>query len=288
MMRIMTPALVLLLAVAWLGGQEPTVEGPHSGPGSQSISDAAIAGAKQDPAAVARGGKDFATYCAGCHGQDASGGPGAPDLVRSLLVLDDEKGILIGPVIREGRPAQGMPKLGLSESQIADLVAWLHARTYAAGHRGTYTFGNIVTGNAEAGKAYFNGAGTCNHCHSPTGDLAGIASRYDAFSLQGRWLNPRSSPRGGRGHAAGTKSRLPPTTVTVKLASGKTVSGDLEDIDDFYVSLRDSSGALQTFKREDGSPKIETHDPLEAHGDLLHRYSDADIHNITAYLETLK
>src|SRR5207237_7417437 len=124
---------------------------------SNGVSAAAISGSGQDSAAFERGGKVFATYCAGCHGVAAKGGPGAPDLIRSVLVLDDEKGILIAPVIRDGRPDKGMPKLPLSEAQIADIVAWLHVRTYAAGHRGTYTYGDVVTGDAHKGEAYFNG-----------------------------------------------------------------------------------------------------------------------------------
>ena len=138
---------------------------------------AAIAGAKEDPAAVERGAKLYAANCAGCHGNTARGNPGAPDLIRSIVVLTDEKGILIAPVLRNGRPDQGMPKPNLTEPQIADLVAWLHVQTYAAGHRTTYAFQDVVTGDAEKGEAYFNGAGGCNKCHSPTGDLRASAAR---------------------------------------------------------------------------------------------------------------
>lgn len=217
-----------------------------------------------------------------CHGIAGKGGPGAPDLIRSVLVLDDEKGILIAPVIREGRPDKGMPKLPLSEAQISDLVAWLHVRTYAAGHRGTYTYGDVVTGNAQKGEAYFNGAGQCSTCHSATGDLAGIAKKYDPFSLQSRWLQPRGRSRGGNNNSA-----VKPT-VKVTLPSGEVVSGALDHIDDFTVSLRDSSGTFHSFTRNGDTPKVEVTDPLKAHNDLLRHYTDADIHNITAYLVTLK
>ena len=283
-------ALLLVAVAGWLVGQEPASQGANAASASgKTISDAAIKGSKQDPAAFERGSQLFAADCAGCHGREGNGGPGAPDLIRSLLVLDDEKGILIAPVIREGRPEKGMPKLGLNETQIADLVAWLHVKTYSAGHRGTYTFGNIVTGNAEKGKLFFNGQGDCVQCHSPTKDLAGIGSKYDPFSLQGRWLNPRSAQRKGGGPSgAGTNPEIPPTMVTVTFSSGKSVSGLLEDLDDFTVSLRDSSNVFHSFKREGGSPKVEVHDPLQAHNDLLNVYTDADIHNITAYLVTLK
>jgi cytochrome c oxidase cbb3-type subunit III len=283
----------LFATAASLWGQEPTnLGGPTAAaqPGSNGLTNsAALAGSKQDPAAVERGGKVFATNCAGCHGPAAKGGPGAPDLVRSLLVLDDEKGLLIAPVIREGRPDKGMPKLGLSEAQISDVVAWLHLQTYAAGHRGTYTFQNIVTGDAEKGKAYFDGAGKCSTCHSASGDLAGVGRKYDPLSLQSRWLQPREN-RGRRGRSNASKGSggtMP--TVTVTLASGQSFSGKLEQIDDFTVSLRDSDGNFRSFARDTASPpRVEIQDPLQAHTEMLGKYTDADIHNVTAYLVTLK
>ena len=284
--RIGVLAVLLLPPAAIdLGAQEPT-------PGATGNSAAAIAGSKEDPAAVERGGKLYVTNCGGCHGAGARGGAGAPDLVRSVLVLDDEKGILIAPVLRDGRPDQGMPKQNLSEAQIADIVAWLHVQTYAAGHRGTYTFLDVVTGDPKKGEAYFNSTGRCNTCHSATADLKGIGSRYQPFALQSRWLQPRGG-RGGRGGGRGgpvsTRSVI---TVTVTQPSGQSVSGTLDRVDDFNVSLRDASGDYHSFTRaftRDGAtPKVEIHDPLKAHADLLGQYTDADIHNITAYLVTLK
>ena len=271
------------------GGQEPETGLHGSRTNSNALSTAAIAGSKQDPAAVDRGEKTFGKYCAGCHGLAANGGPGAPDLIRSVLVLDDEKGILIAPVIREGRPDKGMPKLGLTEPQISDIVAWLHAKTYAAGHRGTYTFQNVATGNARLGETYFKGSGGCAQCHSVTGDLAGIGRRYDAFSLQGRWLHP-GDPRHGHGYPAPgqDKSRTTPT-VTVTLADGQAISGTLERLDDFNVLLLDSHREFHSFNRQTPTrPEIQVHDPLKAHEELLSKYTDADIHNVTAYLATLK
>ena len=271
--------LAPLMLLATLYAQEPRA---NLGRGARGEA-AAIAGAKEDPAAVERGGKLYATHCGGCHGSTARGNPGAPDLIRSIVVLTDEKGILIAPVLRNGRPDQGMPKPGLTEPQIADLVAWLHVQTYTAGHRGTYLFQDVVTGNAKLGEAYFNGAGGCNKCHSSTGDLKGIASRFDSMSLQQRWLGPRGSGRGPR-------TVTPRSTITVKvtLASGETVSGELDRVDDFSVSLRDASGKYRSFFREGSQPKVEITDPLRAHVDLLSKYTDPDIHNVTAYLVTLK
>jgi mono/diheme cytochrome c family protein len=240
---------------------------------------AAIAGAKENPAAFDRGAKAYATNCAGCHGASARGSVGAPDLVRSVLVLDDEKGILISPVLHNGRPDEGMPKPNLTEAQIADIVAWLHVQTYAAGHRTTYAFQDVLTGDAKKGEAYFNV--TCTGCHSATGDLKGIGARYDAMALQGRWLQPR----GGRG---GTPSKRSDIAVTVTLPSGQKISGVLDRVDDFNVSLHDADGVYHSFNREGAVPKVEINDPLKAHTGLLGKYSDPDIHNVTAYLVTLK
>ena len=272
--------LVMILAAATCStAQEPAAGRSGAAPAG------ALAGSKENPAAVERGAKLYAANCSGCHGPSARGGVGAPDLIRSSLVLDDEKGILIAPVLRSGRPDQGMPNPNLTETQIADVVAWIHVQTYAAGHRSTYAFQDVLTGDPKKGEAYFGGA--CRGCHSATGDLQGIGGRYDAFALQARWLQPRGGrgDRTGRGGSASNRSAI---TVTVTLASGQEVSGTLDRIDDFNVSLRDSSGEYHSFTREGAVPKVETHDPLKPHSDLLAKYTDADIHNVTAYLVTLK
>jgi mono/diheme cytochrome c family protein len=278
--------LPLAAALGFLSAQEPATRPAAPARGLA----AAVTGSGQDPAAVERGTKLYATNCAGCHGTSARGGPGAPDLLRSILVLDDEKGILIAPVIRNGRPDLGMPKSTLPDAQIADIVAWLHVQTWAAGHRSTYTFQDVLTGDAKKGEAYFQS--TCASCHSASGDLKGIGGRYDGFTLQARWLSPRGGGRagggGGRGGRVAPTSSRSAITVIVTPASGPPVSGKLDRIDDFSVSLHDSAGQYHSFIREGNVPKIEVHDPLQAHTELLRKYTDPDIHNITAYLVTLK
>lgn len=290
--RLVVAALFIPALVTCLWSQEPSVNSAQASRTKSDtidgISPAALTGSKQDPAAFKRGSQDFAKLCSGCHGVGARGGPGAPDLVRSLLVLDDEKGILIAPVLREGRPDKGMPNLGLTEQQISDLVAWLHVQTYAAGHRGTYIFGNVVTGDPKKGEIYFNTAGKCNTCHSVTGDLAGIGAKYQSLSLQSRWLQPRPMRRRSQAGGASPEDSHALRTATVTLPSGQSFSGTLDHIDDFTVALRDSSGDYHSFGRNGATPKVEVHDPLKAHTDMLGKYTDADIHNVTAYLVTLK
>jgi cytochrome c oxidase cbb3-type subunit 3 len=284
-MRHSALMLFLIATAGFLTAQEPASTGAARAANDKAANAAAITGSKEDPAAVDRGAKAYVANCGGCHGPTGRGSVGAPDLVRSVLVLDDEKGILISPLLRNGRPDQGMPKPNLSEAQIADIVAWLHVQTYAAGHRNTYAFLDVLTGDAKKGESYFTA--TCGGCHSAKGDLKGIGSRYDPFALQARWLQPRGRARGGRGAPAPNSARSA-IAVTVTLSSGQTVSGTLEQVDDFSVSLRDSGGEYHSFLRDGNAPKVEIRDPLKAHADLLRKYADPDIHNVTAYLVTLK
>jgi len=227
--------------------------------------------------AVERGQKQFVIQCGGCHGADARGEDDGPDLVRSVIVLDDEQGSLIGPLIRQGRPADGMPAFDLTDAQIQDLAAFLRERTQAAINRNAYPILNLLTGDPKAGEAYFNGAGRCNTCHSATGDLAGLGSRFQPAQLQTRFLYPR----GGRGSAPPK-----PTTVTVTPRSGPAVSGTLEFIDDFTVGLRDAEGYYRSFSCD--AVKVDIQDPLAAHAQLLRQYSDKNMHDVLAYLVTLK
>ena len=227
--------------------------------------------------AVERGKKEFVIKCGGCHGADARGDDNGPDLVRSVTVLDDERGSLIGPVLRKGFPNDGMPAFDLSEAQIQDLAAFLRERTQSAINRNAYPLQNLLTGNAKDGEAFFNGAGRCNTCHSAKGDLAGLASRFQPAQLQTRFLYPR----GGRG--GGTPK---PTTAMVMPRTGPAVSGTLEFIDDFTVGLRDAEGYYRSFSRD--AVKVDIQDPLTAHVQLLKQYTDKNMHDVLAYLVTLK
>ena len=242
----------------------------------------------KDPESVDRGKKQFVATCGFCHGSGGTGAESGPDLIRSPLVLHDRQGDQISPVILQGRPDKGMPKFALSKEQIADISAFLHQRMEEISNRGAYKIQDVVTGDAKAGRQYFNGAGKCATCHSPTGDLAGIANKYDPVALQSRFLYPRARAfRGMRGGPAPPSSS--PITVTVTESSGKSITGVMEHLDDFMVSLRDVDGEYHSWRRDlTAGLKVTLHDPLDAHWELLDRYTNADMHNILAYLETLK
>ncbi len=240
-----------------------------------------------DAAAVGNGQKVFQSNCAFCHGANAKGGESGPDLLRSVVVLDDDNGEKIGVVILNGRLDKGMPKFPLSQEQISDIAMFLHQRVKDAALRGTYQVLNVVSGNAEAGKAYFNGAGNCASCHSVTGDLAHIGSKYDPATVQSTFVMPRSARQGPPGAGLQAKETNP-TTVTVTPAGGQPVEGILDKVDDFTVALTDKSGEYHSFVRNGAEPKVEIHDLLQAHTELLGKYTDADIHNLTAYLVTIR
>jgi mono/diheme cytochrome c family protein len=226
-----------------------------------------------DNAAADRGRLLYTQYCINCHGSAVKGTDNGPDLIRSVVVLRDRLGNGIGPAVRKS-PHQTT----LTDAQVVDLSHFLHQRVEAiASNRNARGTLNVVTGNVEAGRGFFNGAGKCGTCHSPTGDLAGIATRVTPpVNLQQRFLFP-SLTRGGPKQVE----------VSVTPAGGRAISGTLVRIDSFYVSLRDAVGEYQTFRRAP-NVKVEVRDPLAAHHELLDQYSDADMHNVLAYLETLK
>lgn len=228
-------------------------------------------GTPPDTAAAARGEKLYSANCAFCHGDKARGAEG-PNLIRSTLVLHDEKGELVGPAVAKGFPDKGMPAFPVfTPDQLYDIAQFLHLQVELVANRGTYKRLNVVTGDANAGAAYFRRA--CASCHSATGDLAHIGSRYAADQLQTRFVWPA-----GRGGAR--------EKVTVILPSGDKVTGTLKKIDDFNISLYDASGAYRSWPR--GEVKVEMEDRLAGHRKLLGQYTDSDMHNVTAYLMSLK
>jgi cytochrome c oxidase cbb3-type subunit III len=158
--------------------------------------------------------------------------------------------------------------------------------TQAAANRMVYEIKGLMTGDAKQGEIYFNGPGKCNTCHSVTGDFAGIAKRYDAPQLLAHIAYPATPPAATQGMASTAKPSV--SQVTVTLASGEKVSGDLIHMDEFYVSLRDSSGWDRTISRDDGKVKVAVSDPMAFHKEQLKKYTDADLHNVLAYLETVK
>jgi cytochrome c oxidase cbb3-type subunit 3 len=226
------------------------------------------------PAVIESGKSQFLQQCAFCHGRDTGGGETGPDLTRSKVVADDVAGNQIGVVVRNGRPDKGMPRFNVSDQELTALVAFIHdqktkAESQKGGRRGVEV-ADLQTGNVEAGKAYFNGQGTCSTCHSGTGDLEGVAKRYQGLKLEQRMLYPQ----GATSH------------VTVTLPSGETVTGKLAYRDEFTIGLRDDKGWFRSWPASKVRYTVDA--PAEAHVKLLEKYTDDDVHNLMAYLQTLR
>ncbi len=226
--------------------------------------------AQTDPVAAGRG--QFLKSCAFCHGPDASGGEG-PNLILSSAVRHDKGGDLIGEIIHQGRPGKGMPAIALTPEQITDVVLFLHARVKESDRRsagrpnGNYSLARLDTGDPQLGERFFRL--NCAACHSPSGDLRGIAGKYSPVDLQTRMLYPPDVKQ----------------TATVR-SSGKTATGTVVYEDAFTLALRDSAGWYHSWPRN--KVTVKRNDPLAGHLALLNKYAEADLHNIFSYLETLR
>jgi cytochrome c oxidase cbb3-type subunit 3 len=242
-----------------------------------------------DPAAVERGRELLGQQCGFCHGANARGGSGGPDLTRSTIVLEDENGKQLGEFLHEGRPDRGMPKFDLTNAQNADLAAFLHAAIYQNSNRRLYKILDIVVGDPKAGAAYFTGAGRCSSCHSPSGDLQGVGAKYEPATLQGRLLLPRGRPSAAGGPPTPLYAEATGLKATVTLPSGESATGGLVRLTDFEVTIFESAtGRMRSWLRTGDAPKVVVTDPLQAHIDHLAKWTDVEMHNMTAYLASLK
>ena len=279
MNRIGIRSLYVLILAGCLGAQEPalpTKPGPKRAP---SMLDQAGSTDKQvvDDVAADRGKKIYIVQCITCHGASARGAQNGPDLVRSLTLLHDRYGNVIGPYLKKGHPTATSK---FTDAEIVDLSHFLHARVEDTLRTSPlFHAQNVLTGDPKAGEAYFNGAGRCTSCHSPKGDLAGFGGKYDPVDIQQRFIFPRPG--------IGLAARRTQVMATVTTPSGETWTGPLVRIDDFNVSLRDSTGQYHSWTRT-ASLKVKIDDPFAPHAKLLDEITDKNMHDVTAYLETLK
>lgn len=181
-------------------------------------------------------------------------------------------------MIKNGRPQAGMPGFpNLSLEDIHNIAQFLKLQVELAANRGLYrqNFGNVqnqVSGDAKKGEEFFKGAGGCNTCHSVTGDLAKVgAKNSQAAQMQAKFLWPASAG---------------PEKATVTTTNGETITGTIKRMDDFGISMTDSAGEYHYWPL--GHVNIQMEDKMAGHRALLPKYTDADIHNLTAYLLTLK
>jgi cytochrome c oxidase cbb3-type subunit 3 len=245
-----------------------------------------------DPGVVAKGRAMYDTECRTCHGADLRGGEqGGSNLLRSAVVLNDNEGESILKLLQathKDRVAAG----ALNAGDLKTLAAFVHSVLALAPGQGAPPPGpalelNVLVGNPQAGEKYF--AAKCASCHSPSGDLRGIGSKYRSpTELQNVWVAGGRAPLPKPGFRPAPMTTRREATVVVTLPSGQKVEGRLERIDDFLVALTLADGTPRSYRRDGDVPKVEVRDPLEAHRNLLPIYTDKDIHDVTAYLASLK
>ncbi len=270
---VIAGAFSLFAAAGIASAQAPAGDGV--GPGTRFNS-------ATEGAAAERGTVLYRSSCGFCHGAEGRGAQG-PDLTQSLMVNADSDGRALGLFLKTGKPDAGMPPFpSLAANDLADLSAFLRSKGLEP--RVAFDPASIVVGDASQGERFFNGAGQCSSCHSASGDLKGIGSRYSPPVIQGRMINPRAV---GPGPGA-TAKPLPVAKVKVTLEKGQTLSGDLVQVNDFFVTLIDSAGVRRTVARDNEKPRVEISDPLEAHRERMLKWTDTDMWNMTAYLVSLK
>ena len=272
-------------------GPPPTQPAPAQGGGRRGAG-GFVPGQQRppgDPAEIARGKTIYGISCTGCHGADLRGGDmGGPNLLRSQTALLDQNGEQIVPIINGSRQSSGMPAIPMSAVDAKAVAAYVRSILETIGRQGMppsigQAPATILVGNAEAGRTYF--AAKCASCHSASGDLQGIAARIpDPKTLQNSWVSGGGGRRGGGGGNAAART----VTATVTSDAGEKAEGRLVRIDDFLVTLALADGTIRSFRRTGDSPKVELHDPMKGHRDLLNLYTDKDMHDVTAYLVTLK
>ena len=276
MRAFLIAATVLTSLVAALDAQQPTRR-----PALPAVDP------QFDRAAVDRGREVLVNQCGFCHGSNARGGSSGPDLTRSEIVQSDEGGKELSAFLRTGRPDKGMPAFDLPVDQLKDVATFLHAAIYLNANRRLYQVLDILVGDPKAGEAYFSGAGKCTSCHSVAGNLKGIGAKYDPVTLQGKIM----MPRGGRGEGPPRPAYMDKNAikVTVTLPSKQTIAGVLVRLTDFDVTVYDpETKVIRSWTRSGDTPKIDVVDPMQAHIDMWTRWTDTDMHNITAYLAGLK
>jgi cytochrome c oxidase cbb3-type subunit III len=263
------------------------------GRGGQMATFPAQQRALADPAVIAKGKQLFTTNCVSCHGADLRGGvTGGPNLLRSGTVLMDQHGELILPIVRGARAERGMPPLPIPDDDVIAIAEYIHSVVASARGQGAPPESenpppNALVGDATAGEVYFKA--NCTSCHSPSGDLTGIGTRLDeAKALQNYWVvGGGGGGRGGRGGPSAPSDRRR-VTATVTLPNGEKVQGQVLRLDNFFVTLLLDDGRQRTIRREGDLPKVDVKDPLEYHKKLPAILTDKDMHDVTAYLATLK
>ena len=245
-----------------------------------------------DAVAHDRGQGIWARECIDCHGSQARGSEKGPNVIRTKTVNYDRSseppGSVLGPFLKAGHSTMsGKASASFTPDEVVGLAHFLRQRVNDT-MRGSplFTVGDIVVGDRAAGEAFFKGAGKCESCHtSTTRSLAGIGSRVPApVDIQQRMMFPAIAPRG---QGAGPGANPNAVTVTITPESGPAIAGVLVEQSNFFVTARFDDGTVRSVRRTPGMNVVVTN-PFQAHIDLLDVVTDTEMHDLVAYLVSLK
>lgn len=234
---------------------------------------------------LARGKSLYDVNCATCHATDLRGVPAknGPNLLREEATMRDQQGERVAASLTGHKPPISLP-----QTDSVAIAEYIHSVQATMGGQGSppgrnpvgLTY-NVLIGDPKAGEMAFGKL--CSSCHSVTGDLKGIGAKYeeDAKALQNTWVS------GGRGGGRGGGRT---GTGTVTLANGQKLEGRITRKDDFLVVLVLADGTRRSIALDNGV-KVEVRDPQEAHKKMILVMDDPEdrnMHNITAYLATIR
>ncbi len=269
----------------------PGAQGGRGGRGGRAGGFTQFTRPLASPDVLARGKSLFDANCASCHAADMRGTDKGVNILRSGMTLDDKKGELVAKALADHKPPVNfvMADSVATAEYIHSVLATMGGQGSPPGRNPTGMTLNILVGDANAGKAYFGAH--CASCHSVTGDLKGLASKYDddPRGLQGAWV-AGTAAGGFRANRGGGSMVGAPTTVT--LASGEKIQGKLVKKTDFLVVITAADGTRRSFARDaNGIPKVDIVDSQAAHKKMAIELDDTEnknMHDVTAYLATLK
>jgi len=187
---------------------------------------------------LAEGRRQFEARCGGCHGADGMGGERAPAIGsedRARLRSDDA----VRRLIHDGIPDAGMPGFALTEPELSQIVAFVRSRVTPARE-------SLPPGDADAGEAFFFGAGGCAQCHMMHGrggvtgpDLTNAGAELTLAEMEQSLLKPAA--RRSRGYEV----------ATVRLGSGAPVRGFLRNESLYDLQLQGFDGRLYLLRRDE-------------------------------------
>ncbi len=248
------------------------------------------------PDVIAHGKALFEENCASCHASDLRGVPGkGNNILHSGVTMNDKKGELVIAELKKHTPV-----INFVDNDAIATAEYIHSVLARMGGQGSpppaaeQPVLNILVGDAKAGEAYFTK--NCTSCHSLTGDMKGIASKYsDPRALQNGWVGgtlPISG--GGRGFGGGGRGGGGAGgQATVTMPNGEKIEGRVVRRDDFIVILTLADGTRKSIPLDapGPAPKVEVKDPQAAHKEMVLKLDDPDnknMHDVTAFLWTLK